>query len=271
MQSEFNFRKFYRPVQPVVKQRGKCVSYIEVFPDELLNNFVYCYWELKTQESLQESFTYRVVADGCIDIFFELNNQYENFVMGFCKKYTEFTLDRTFHYVGVRFLPTAFPIFYNIDAKELSNRYHRLMDIDKETSNYIRDSFSGEDDMIIVKDRFDAYFTDKLKESKIGLDSRFQNALDIILRNFGVINIEKDILVGLSQRQLRRYFEYYIGDSAKTFSQVVRFQNILNAKPSTQSLRESKIFFDLGYYDQAHFIKEFKNFYGVTPSKAFSR
>jgi transcriptional regulator GlxA family with amidase domain len=145
------------------------------------------------------------------------------------------------------------------------------MDIDKETSNYIRDSFSGEDDMIIVKDRFDAYFTDKLKESKIGLDSRFQNALDIILRNFGVINIEKDILVGLSQRQLRRYFEYYIGDSAKTFSQVVRFQNILNAKPSTQSLRESKIFFDLGYYDQAHFIKEFKNFYGVTPSKAFSR
>ena len=28
---------------------------------------------------------------------------------------------------------------------------------------------------------------------------------------------------------------------------------------------------ELGYYDQAHFIKEFKNFYGVTPSKAFGR
>jgi YesN/AraC family two-component response regulator len=191
--------------------------------------------------------------------------------MGFCKKYTEFSLDRLFHYVGVRFLPTAFPIIYNIDARELSNRFQKLEDIDKETSNFIRDGFSIKDDIATVKDRFDAYFTDKLQVAKIVLDSRFQNALDIILKNFGVVNIEKDIEVGLSQRQLRRYFGYYIGDSAKTFSQVVRFQNILNAKPSTQSLRQSKLFFDLGYYDQAHFTKEFKNFYGVTPSKAFGR
>jgi AraC-like DNA-binding protein len=103
------------------------------------------------------------------------------------------------------------------------------------------------------------------------MDSRFQNALSIILENFGVVNLKTDLDIGLSQRQLRRYFEFYVGDTAKTFSQVVRFQNILNAKPSTQSLRQNKVFFDLGYYDQAHFIKEFKNFYGVTPSKAFGR
>ena len=76
---------------------------------------------------------------------------------------------------------------------------------------------------------------------------------------------------GVSQRQLRRLFEFYIGDTAKTFAKVVRFQNILRAKPSSQSLRQNKLFFDVGYYDQAHFIKEFKNFYGVTPSKAFGR
>ncbi|MEL6606454.1 MAG: AraC family transcriptional regulator, partial [Cyanobacteria bacterium J06614_10] len=55
----------------------------------------------------------------------------------------------------------------------------------------------------------------------------------------------------------------------KSFCQVVRFQYILNAKPSTQSLRENKIFFDVGFFDQAHFIKTFVKFYGVTPSKAF--
>ena len=75
----------------------------------------------------------------------------------------------------------------------------------------------------------------------------------------------------ISPRQLRRLFEYYIGDSTKTFSKVVRFQNILKAKPSTQSLRENKLFYDTGYFDQAHFIKDFKNFYGVTPGKVFGR
>jgi AraC-like DNA-binding protein len=85
------------------------------------------------------------------------------------------------------------------------------------------------------------------------------------------VNIQADLDIGLSPRQLRRYFEYYIGDTAKTFSQVVRFQHILNATPSTQSLKQNKIFFDLGYYDQAHFIKEFKKFYGVPPAKALGR
>ena len=93
----------------------------------------------------------------------------------------------------------------------------------------------------------------------------------MILKNFGMVDVERDLNTGISARQLRRLFEFYIGDTAKTFSKVVRFQNILKSKPSSQSLRQNKLFFDSGYYDQSHFIKEFKNFYGVTPSKAFGR
>jgi len=191
--------------------------------------------------------------------------------MGFCKKYTEFPLDNSFHYIGVRFLPTMFPALFKVDAKELSNRFERLELVVNETSKFITDSFSDDDELATIKSKFDDYFFGLAKNANTDLDSRFQNALNIILKNFGVVNVQSDLDIGLSQRQLRRYFEYYVGDTAKTFSQVVRFQNILNAKPSTQSLRQNKIFFDLGYYDQAHFIKEFKNFYGVTPSKAFGR
>ena len=140
-----------------------------------------------------------------------------------------------------------------------------------ETSKFISNNFSDRDDFAAIKIKLDTYFITVIENVNITLDSRFQNALNIILKNFGVVNVQTDLDIGLSQRQLRRYFEFYVGDTAKTFSKVVRFQNILNAKPSTQSLRHNKIFFDLGYYDQAHFIKEFKNFYGVTPSKAFGR
>jgi len=224
---------------------------------------------LKTNEKLQDPFTYRVVADGCIDIFFQLDKPSENFVMGFCKKYTEFPLDNTFHYVGIRFLPTTFPTVFKVDAKELSNRFERLELVLKETSKFITDHFSSADNFEKIKFNLDEYFTNVTANANTALDGRFQNALNIILNNFGVVNIQTDLDIGLSQRQLRRYFEFYVGDTAKTFSQVVRFQNILNAKPSTQSLRHNKVFFDYGYYDQAHFIKEFKNFYGVTPSIAF--
>lgn len=271
MQNNFSIRRLYQPIQPTVKQAGQSVSYREVSPDERLSNVVYCYWELKTNEKLQDPFTYRVVADGCIDIFFQLDNASENFVMGFCKKYTEFPLDNFFHYVGVRFLPTMFPALFKVDAKELSNRFERLELIVNETSEFITNNFSVKDDFATVKSKLDNYVLGLIKNTDIKIDNRFQNALNIILSNFGVINVQSDLDIGLSQRQLRRYFEYYVGDTSKTFSQVVRFQNILNAKPSTQSLRQSKIFFDLGYYDQAHFIKEFKNFYGVTPTKAFGR
>ncbi len=80
---------------------------------------------------------------------------------------------------------------------------------------------------------------------------------------------ENDLTTGLSPRQLRRIFNFYIGTTAKSFSNVVRFQYILRAKPSAQSLKDNKLYFDVGFFDQAHFIKSFKTYYGVTPSEAF--
>jgi len=252
-----------------VKQTAGCVSYREIPPDSRLQNLIYCYWELKTSQKLQNVFTYSVVADGCIDIIFQLDDPSQNFVMGFCKKHTEFFLDNTFHYIGIRFFPTMFPTLFKIDAKELSNRFEKLEPVAKETSHFITDNFSDIDPISTVKNKLDRYFIRKIEEKNLDVDKRFLHALNIILKNFGVVKVQTNLDIGLSPRQLRRYFEYYIGDTGKTFSQVVRFQNILNSKPSTQSLKQNKIFFDLGYYDQSHFIKEFKNFYGVTPGKAF--
>lgn len=247
------------------------VTYCEFLPATGLQHFIYCYWELKSLQPLSEGFTYRVVADGCIDIYFELNRPEEHFVMGFCKKYTTFTLASSFHYVGIRFLPTMFPQLFGVDASTLSNRYEPLDAVLPQTAAFIREHFHTGQDRETIKALFDHYLLHALSAATIDNDPRLYNAIALILKNFGVIDVGKDLDTGISPRQLRRLFEYYVGDTAKTFSKVVRFQNILKAKPSTQSLRESKLFFHAGYYDQAHFIKEFKSFYGLTPSKAFGR
>lgn len=191
--------------------------------------------------------------------------------MGFCKNYTEFPLGNNFHYIGIRFLPTIFPQIFKVNASCLSNRFQSLQNVSETTFGFIAANMESNKPIQKIKAIFDDYFLDTLKKVDFDDDSRLYDAIDIILNKFGLINLETDIDTGISHRQLRRLFKYYIGDTPKTFSKVVRFQNILKAKPSKQSLKQNKLFYDLGYYDQAHFIKEFKNFYGVTPSKAFGR
>lgn len=264
-------RTLYSPIQPTVRQSADNVIYTEFLPDIKLQPYIYCYWQLKTAQQLAEQFNYRVVADGCIDIYFELTNPNENYVMGFCKKFTEFPLDNTFNYVGVRFLPTMFPQIFKINAMELSNRYEHLQSVVPHLSNFITNNFNAFQSKEEIISLLNTFFINHIAKTTFDTDSRLYGAMEIILKNYGMLDIEKDIDTGISTRQLRRLFEFYIGDTAKTFSKVVRFQNILKAKPSNQSLRQNKLFFDVGYYDQSHFIKEFKNFYGVTPSKAFGR
>jgi len=266
-----SIRTSYTPSQPTVRQSGGSVTYVELLPDRRLQPYIYCYWRLKTATALQEPFTYRVVADGCIDIFFELDQPRESFVMGFCKQYTEFELDQLFDYVGVRFLPTMFPQLFRIDASLLSNRSESLGAVIPDTARFIAERFTPDMPSDAIRQLLDGYFLHHVTRITFDPDSRLYGAIATIMQKSGALNVEKDIDSGISPRQLRRLFAYYIGDSAKTFSKVVRFQNILRAKPSTQSLRENKLFYDTGYYDQAHFIKEFKNFYGVTPSRAFGR
>lgn len=270
MNHSLNFiRNNFRPHQPAVRPSSNDIRYQEISPDKRLGNFLYCYWELKTTKKLPDSFRYRVVADGCIDIFFEMENPVRSFVMGFCKEFTEFSLGQSFHYAGIRFLPSAFPQLFNIRAEELSNRFEELSAVIPDLSLFISNNLSPNLSVQTIKLLFDTYFVNLLARLDLEFDQRFYRAIDIILKNPASVKITKDLNTGISQRQLRRLFKFYIGDTAKTFSTVVRFQRLLHVKPSMQSLHQDKWFFDLGYYDQAHFIKEFKTFYGTTPGRVF--
>ncbi len=271
MNEPFAIRQLFSPIQPTVKQTTENVTYQEFLPKNELHNIVYCYWQLKTTSILKHPFYYRVVADGCIDIYFEINNPKENYVMGFCKKFTEFPLDKSFNYFGIRFLPSMFPQMFKVNAKEISNKYKHLSNVIPSFSNFIENNICEKLPITQIIELLDNFLVDKFSKTKFDNDVRLYNAIELICNNCGAINVETDIKTGVSQRQLRRMFEYYIGDTPKKFSKVIRFQNILKAKPSTQSLRQNKLFFDSGYYDQAHFIKDFKALYGVTPSKAFGR
>ena len=262
-------KKYYKPIQPTVKADNGKIIYQEVRPHKKIENFVYCFWQLKTPKPLQKAFIYRVVSDGCIDIFFNHNQPSENFVMGFYRKYTEFPVGKMFNYIGIRFLPSAFPLIFGIDAKILSNQSQELRNILPDLSNWITNKIKPLESFEDITNELNEKLIELTEKQKFKYDQRFFNSLNFIFQKNGLLDTEKDLNTGFSPRQLRRIFNFYIGTTAKSFSNVVRFQYILNAKPSKQSLKENKPYFDVGFYDQAHFIKNFKTFYGVTPSEAF--
>lgn len=264
-------RNFYKPLQPAVQSDHKDISYIEWPPPKEIENYVYCFWQLKTSTPLQYPFQYRVVSDGCIDIFFNHKKTEENFVMGFHRKFTEFTLGQNFDYIGIRFLPSAFTLLYGVDAKTLSNQSQKLLPVLPEFSKWIVAHINSTHSF----DKIRALLSDKLRMKIENQDShydhRFFDSLNLIFQKNGFLDTEKDLKTGLSPRQLRRIFNFYIGVTPKAFCNVVRFQYILKAKPSTQNLKEEKLYYDVGFFDQSHFIKHFKTFYGVSPSEAFNK
>jgi AraC-like DNA-binding protein len=264
---ELNIRNLYTPIQPTVSQLSKDVSYSEVYPDQLLQNYIYCYWTLKSNAPLINPFNYLVVADGCIDIFIDASSPIDSYIMGFCNKYTQFLLENSFHYIGIRFLPSIFPAMFNVDAMELSNQVEYLELVVPKLASFVSAVLSQEEQVANIDEHLNRFFIHHLNSISLRHDGRLNMAVNLILKDPGMVNLEKSLDVGISSRQLRRLFQYYIGDCPKMFSQVIRFQKELSTITSSNRRPVNNPELNMNYYDQAHHIKTFKNFYGLTPGK----
>ncbi|MEM6378899.1 MAG: helix-turn-helix domain-containing protein [Bacteroidota bacterium] len=261
-------RKHFKPTQPGVGVKDEHVIYREFEPASPLQNYIHCYWELKSKQRLAAPFSYRVVSDGCIDLFFNLNDTTESFIMGFCDKYTAFSIGTEFAYGGIRFYPSIFPALFGTTAKTFVNGEQWLKDHFPFLAEFIRTTFTT--DFLAAIPKIDQFFSVQIQDHKPQMDDRFFSAFLEILRRKGHLEIEKELNTGVSPRQLRRLFAHYIGTSPKSFCQVVRFQYILNTLLFPAGQPDDKAFYDVGFFDQAHFIKNFTRFYGVTPSKVFA-
>jgi AraC-like DNA-binding protein len=75
--------------------------------------------------------------------------------------------------------------------------------------------------------------------------------------------------LGVDPRTLERRFTSWVGMSAKAYARVVRFKHAYHAfwesRRSTSAHAHRHNYLD-GYYDQSHFIKEFRYFTGASPA-----
>ena len=72
--------------------------------------------------------------------------------------------------------------------------------------------------------------------------------------------------IGITQKHLITQFEKVVGLRPKSFARVAKFNRVLKTIEETKQVEWTSIAYECGYYDQAHFIKEFHTFSGLNPS-----
>lgn len=73
--------------------------------------------------------------------------------------------------------------------------------------------------------------------------------------------------VGYSQKHLIKIFKDHVGLTPKGFLKIIRFQKAVEDIHTVKTQDWTAIALDSGYYDQAHFINDFKLFSGFTPKQ----
>ncbi|NML37873.1 helix-turn-helix transcriptional regulator [Chitinophaga sp. G-6-1-13] len=97
---------------------------------------------------------------------------------------------------------------------------------------------------------------------KPGIDNRKKELFDLIYASNGSLTVQELAdRVAWSRRQINRYFNEQFGISLKAYCNIFRF------KVSLQQIKEGRLFPELNFADQTHFIKEVKRFSGVSPKE----
>lgn len=112
--------------------------------------------------------------------------------------------------------------------------------------------------------RLDAFFGSRLH----GTDRRepFERALATFVDADGNATVEQAARrAGISTRQVDRLFARELGIAPKTVARILRFQSTLRALMQDPGVPLAEVAANAGYFDQAHFVRDFRQMSGGVP------
>ena len=238
----------YSPIQDGVEKTVRSVRYTEAKPPIHLSELVHCFWELKTDDDLQDDFFLHALPDACVNILF---NQADTNIAGVTALGTTFEvldLGKTFHYVGIQFLPGVW-----------HGSRHEIVD------RYVGTPYLGNLPLIQTSEKL-AKLDFVAKQSVLAalvqwfVDEKLVMANVVttkLLANIDDIHTVADMATktNLSARQLQRILKRTTGFSPHDLLKVLRVQ---------QSFKQH--YLEL-YADQSHFIHSFRKITGYIPTK----
>jgi AraC-like DNA-binding protein len=241
--------------------------YLEYSPSPRLKPFVASYWSLQVPE-IKEPENYRVLPDGCIDLLFDNISRPSGVIIGSMTKSVPVTLQPNARYFGVRFRPGGASSFLNISLKEIADTQLKLEDVWRNAYSEFSDVMDNKQ----VKRQIETVenlLEKQLSNNAIG-NRKVQAAITLLNAhdgNYSVNMLSKTLEI--SRQHLNRIFTEAVGLNLKMFSRIVRLQAALECARRAPVNDWALFALETGYYDQAHFISDFKDLTGVTPTNFF--
>ncbi len=245
----------------------------------LLKKYIKFFWEIHADYM---EVNHRVIPVRNIDLKFNLCDTPNYFCMdggeylledvyfsGLQDHYREAHLKMTgkIKMLGICFLPEGLYPFLKIPLNEFRNRLFGADEIGfapaKKISQLLREAPGNAARLEILEKEL----LSLLNEKNL-IPQNFQRVFHILKHNNNSQRITEFCeQQNINIRQLERLYNKYIGVSAKTYGTLNRFQNCVNQVLFGNYSKLSDIAFTNGYFDQMHFIKEFKRFAGKTPNR----
>lgn len=244
-------------------------------PSESLLGLIDCYWIIENDNP--QPVEQKIIPDGFPEIIFHYGDPYRiklrnkwnvqpsALLAGQLTKF--FLLENTgrSYVVGIKLKPAAITHLFGIAMHEVTDNVVALKAgiVDVLTPSEKRfDRWTHAKIISVLNARIESL-------SKNYKPDVIDDAIAVIFETHGLISVrELCERTSTKERQLERLFRKYIGLSPKFYMRVIRFSYVFKMV-NEKKLTGAQLGLEAGFYDQPHFIKNFKAFTGEDPSAYF--
>lgn len=249
--------------------------------DASLAPYIKCYWSLTgdAETPTRE----RIFPDGCIELIFhsgDLFRKYDatdnyhiqprSFIHGQITEYIEVEPTGSVKIFSARFQPGGLQRFIDFEVGELTGITKSVAEIWGDAGNALEKAIMATESDTGKIEVLERFLTERSKQSKIH-DAYAEYCVNELVGSNGAASVD-DIAENLhiGRRQLERKFVAAVGLPPKMLARILRFQHTLHLIENREFVSFTQVAYDGGFYDQAHFIKDFRQFTGLNPKKYFS-
>lgn len=255
------------------------MKFTEIQPGERLKSYVQCYFLIESETSIE--FTDTIFPRGFIEIAFNLGEAiwksarekafYSDPAVELLGQNIQPVAVKTagrVNMLGIRFFPHTAVCFLDGSMNDFNNQIADLRDLFHEPIRTLHEKLI---EVATLTDRIaliESFLLKRLSITEGRLDKMTlinRVVLDLTNNHSGRSIEYIASHYNISSRYLQKLFLQYIGVTPKIFTKINRFQQSLTLLNS-KNVSLTSIAYDCGYFDQSHFIKEFKLFSGTTPT-----